>query len=441
MRTQPKFSLSWRPRTLATTTLLGLALCFASCQKDDSDLEPTKTDSSANATLQQLLKMGFKREHIEDKGDFYLVEGDIRFDKQTLSAPPTTRPGTVVGQQDQASVNSLIDFSRQPSIAIRVAPSANDWRGTIEQAVRDWNGIEGSRINLYISDGAAADITIEATDYIIEDREAYGIASWPVSGNPGNTIRVIRDSENKLLPSFRRLVVVHELGHCLGFHHTNLVNGEGAGPEGWNVIPGTPREDPNSVMNTGNAPNQTDWRGFSQYDIIGLQNLYPENLATEQVFDADYYRRTNDDLRDFDPNAAYQHWATRGLDEDRGASFVFDKQLYRSIHSDLAGHSNRDLVIHWLNYGLNEGRASSIFFDVNCYLDNNPDLQQLYGSQGYQKAIEHYLTRGIDEGRVASPRFNVKAYLRNYPDLASYSYREAMLHYVNQGQREGRNPL
>ena len=69
--------------------------------------------------------------------------------------------------------------------------------------------------------------------------------------------------------------MVHELGHCIGFRHTNWdIKGEGISSVGANYIPNTPNQDSNSVMNGGTA--SYSWNGFSSYDISAVKYLYPD---------------------------------------------------------------------------------------------------------------------------------------------------------------------
>ena len=128
-------------------------------------------------------------------------------------------------------------------------------------------------MDLTLVDWDEADITIRGEDLPLN---LFGYAAFPSAGNPGFQVVINRQNAPNIR---RRTTIVHEIGHCMGFRHTNLdFNGEGAAqPIGGNIIAGTPLQDPNSVMNSGSAPNrQLPWQGFSQYDEIGFQNLYPE---------------------------------------------------------------------------------------------------------------------------------------------------------------------
>jgi hypothetical protein len=62
--------------------------------------------------------------------------------------------------------------------------------------------------------------------------------------------------------------MAHEMGHNFGLLHTNQTDGT--------IIPGTPATDANSVMNSYVLP----WNGFTYYDQVAVQVLYPASSLT-----------------------------------------------------------------------------------------------------------------------------------------------------------------
>jgi hypothetical protein len=68
-------------------------------------------------------------------------------------------------------------------------------------------------------------------------------------GSVGNEVD-INTYYNYLSSSYKTFALTHELGHSIGFTHTDGTYG--------NLIPGTPESDPNSVMNSIVLP----WNGF-----------------------------------------------------------------------------------------------------------------------------------------------------------------------------------
>ncbi len=163
----------------------------------------------------------------------------------------------------------------------------------------------------------------------------------------------------------------------------------------------------------------------------------PQNL--QNLFDANYYRASNSDLRGLNDAQALSHFQQFGLDEKRAFSPFVDLNLYRASNSDLASFSNRQAFEHLEKYGVAEGRKFSALLDLNFYLADNPDVAQVYkGSK--EGALNHFETYGLNEGRTSSLAFDVKYYRNGNPDLAAkqLSNKELLNHFALFGQNEGR---
>ncbi len=109
----------------------------------------------------------------------------------------------------------------------------------------------------------------------------------------------------------------------------------------------------------------------------------------------------------------------------------FDVMVYRDRYPDLAGMTDAQLKDHWLNHGIKEGRASSPVLDLGFYLNNNPDLQEEFGTD-YEKVYEHFITKGYKEKRKSSALFDGKYYTEHYPEAAAKGD-DYMKYYVEHG--------
>jgi hypothetical protein len=99
----------------------------------------------------------------------------------------------------------------------------------------------------------------------------------------------------------------------------------------------------------------------------------------------------------------FSHLENFGANEGRRSSVAFNPFFYRAVNTDLtaAGLTNEQLYQHFNVIGLREGRASSEFFNPFYYLSTNSDLAAVFGNN-YQAALLHFVNNGIREGRAGS---------------------------------------
>jgi|GEM_PF-481727 len=202
-----------------------------------------------------------------------------------------------------------------------------------------------------VSSGSSADITIGTT---------YTQAPWvaqaylPSSNQrPGNLI-TINTYYNSLTSNVKEFTMIHELGHTIGFYHTDQTQGI--------FIAGTPTTDANSFMNSFVLP----WNGFTPGDIIAINKLYPGKEDQYLVGDWDGDGRDNIAVR-------------------RGNQILMDTNFdgTADIVQDFGNGNTEDqyLVGDWNGDGRDNiavRRGSQILMDTN--FDGRGDTGQSFGN-------------------------------------------------------------
>lgn len=248
--------------------LLGLIAFFgfiSSCNKDES-----KNTEFDNHIIDKIKKLGLRTDMIKDLGDFYLVEGCYHFDKHETD----TR---------QWNSNNLVSNSNISSVSIFIDGSipttgVDNWRPAINNAVAAFNGIPNCLVNLTVVLSAPADITIQADGGNL-DNLTIADALLPSNNNVGNTIRINLDFDNNLTIGElqMRYNMVHEIGHAIGFRHSNWMDLNDNPAPGFNLVFGSPAADPISVFNGGTA--NFNWTGFSAWDLFSIQMLHSQRTT------------------------------------------------------------------------------------------------------------------------------------------------------------------
>lgn len=258
---------------------------LAGCRKGMQAPEVQTADFTENTVPPEikeiLVRSGFDTTHVSMSGDNYLVEDIIitpkhikAFKQQLLYSPDQRHAYTdnvVTGN------NTNITIALHSSIV-----GSGRWRNALAYAIHEWNSVGDCRVNFIQTDAASADIIVAQTDM---GEYQYGLAEFPSGGQPGSTVYVtnrfqLRDPDNgnalvQLTTGMDMWVMIHELGHCIGFRHTDWHIYEGTAGIGANVVPNTPDNDPNSVMNSGNTSWLETYSGLSQFDVEAVQFLYP----------------------------------------------------------------------------------------------------------------------------------------------------------------------
>lgn len=249
-----------------------------SCNKNDRLSNPISNVDTSTATYKYIKALGFDDKEIVDLDSVYLVDGDILFAKN--SKPDFSIFGGQP-QTEQYGTANYVGYNIQSNVRIIAEAALTSYSAQIDGAITLWNNIPNCRLKFNRS--ALPQITIKAG-------YAYGacaVSYFPMNGNPGSTIIVDLSVISSLSTVQIQSLIAHELGHTIGFRHTNWQSTSPVEPQSGTSsyngarfsamhILGTPTgNDPTSIMNgqtCGISPTT-----LSNFDILAMQFMYPAN--------------------------------------------------------------------------------------------------------------------------------------------------------------------
>ena len=253
------------------------AFGFTSCQQDE---EIKTQDTVSQDALTQIAALGFYNKNVQKTDGGYIVEGDIFLSESDLSGAHNTK-ALRVGESEQYRTTNLVNAGTGREITISMDPTMpSSYVPALDAAIARYNA-EGISITMRrVASGANITI-IKAPIYATY----LASAGFPTAaGDPHNNIKVntlqIGSNPNQ---SWFTTILAHELGHCIGFRHTDYMDrsyscggaysNEGASTVGAIHIPGTPTAaDPNSWMLA--CIGSGDNRPFNNNDKTALGYLY-----------------------------------------------------------------------------------------------------------------------------------------------------------------------
>jgi len=249
-------------------------ICCASCKKQISNNEEI-----SQLIKEKIFSLGFSTDHIQIIDDGYLTEGDIVLSQKQLDLKPETKFLRIAGNEQYRTYNLLTGLPRTLTITLSNSFPLS-YGSALDDAIRRYNDED---LQLHFQRTAShGDIAITS-----------GYGSWvaasglPAGGAPYPTIKLnpskIGNGTTATFTEFLATLIAHELGHCIGFRHTDYMDrsfscpgrsvNEGSGNLGAVNIPGTPvTSDNGSWMLACVTLNQN--RPFNNNDRIALNYLY-----------------------------------------------------------------------------------------------------------------------------------------------------------------------
>jgi hypothetical protein len=244
------------------------------CRKNVATEQLTTPSEEA---LSKIYNLGFSNKNVTiDEDGNYVVEGDIMLSQADLDAAPEMQFLRVGSEEQYRTYNLVTGFPRviKVSLSSRLPSS---YTAALDEALARFNAEKLALTFQRVSSGADISIVKGNGNYLAS-------AGFPTSsGQPYNQVKVNSNAMNGQPQATVASVLAHEIGHCIGFRHTDYMNrsyscggqavNEGASTVGAVFIPGTASgPDPNSWMLSCIGSGQN--RPFNANDKIALGYLY-----------------------------------------------------------------------------------------------------------------------------------------------------------------------
>ncbi len=261
--------------------IIACSFVLVACKKNDTK---QATPEVSPAVLSQIKNLGFSTDGVKAHENGYLVEGDILLTPNDLQGIPTTHNLIMtngnVNEEHYRTTNLVSTGSGTRTITVSLSTSQSNFVSATDEAIRRYNAL-GLRIRFQ---RVSSNANIRILTYY-EVSNTLGFAGFPSGGNPYNQIQMntywytLSIAVNALATT-----IAHEIGHCIGFRHTDYMNrayscgsggNEGSAGVGAIYIPGTPSgPSAGSWMLACGSTSSSFNRPFTSADRTALDYVY-----------------------------------------------------------------------------------------------------------------------------------------------------------------------
>lgn len=259
---------------LVFTALVALFAGLSACSKTEPAPAAPAEQGLSQEIKSKISALGFSADEAYATDGGYIVEGDIFLSEEDLSTVSPIQ-SLIVGDVEHYRTTNLVTGLPR-TIRVRYTGSTTSISNAINTAISRYNA-QGLRITFVRVTTAPYHITISnvsGVDYIAS-------AGFPSGGNPYNSI-LFNTTYATWNANTLASVMAHEMGHCVGFRHTDYMNrayscgtggNEGSAGIGAIHIPGTPTGPSAASWMLACIGNGTN-RPFTTSDVTALNYVY-----------------------------------------------------------------------------------------------------------------------------------------------------------------------
>jgi hypothetical protein len=261
-------------RFLQAAVVLTACVVVFSCRKNGAAEQAATPSEDA---LTKIYNLGFSNKNVTiDESGNYVVEGDILLSQANLDAAPDVQFLRIGSEEQYRTYNLVSGLPRVITVSLS-SKLPSSYVAALDEALLRYNS-ENLLITFQrVSSGADINLVKGNGNFLAS-------AGFPTSsGEPYSQVKINSNALSGQPQGTVVSVIAHELGHCIGFRHTDYMNrayscggqavNEGASTIGAVHVPGTPTgPDPDSWMLSCIGSGQN--RPFNANDKTALAYLY-----------------------------------------------------------------------------------------------------------------------------------------------------------------------